>query len=276
MPDDHLERRDLAIEALEPNPQNPNEMSAQQFNNLYANMETVGLTDPILVRPHPDKAGQYRIIGGEHRWEVAKLMGYESVPCTILLDEDFSDDDEAFQMVRHNVIKGRLSPQKFMKLYESLSEDYTEAVAAEMFGFESEEEFRKLIQTTKDSLPPDMQPQFEQAAKDIQTIDDLSRVLNELFATHGDTLPHAYMIVDFGGQDSIWLRMKKNQKDHFLDLAHRCKAQNRSMDHVMAELLQTLYRGEPVDLDALIAACPEVPGAAQSETPTLDFLDQQL
>ena len=95
----NLQRKDLPINDLEPNLNNPNEMSEQQFNMLYDNIERMGITDPILVRPLKEKKGKYRIIGGHHRWEVAKIFGYEEVPCTIVNDPNFDDDMEKFQMV---------------------------------------------------------------------------------------------------------------------------------------------------------------------------------
>ena len=167
----------------------------------------MGITDPILVRPHPEKEGLYRIVGGKHRWEVAKLLDFKEIPCTVVTDETFSEDKEKFQIVRHNIIHGKMSPQKFMKLYNSLTNEYSADAAAEMFGFVDEEEFQKLINQTAKSLPIELQQEFKDAAKEIKTIDDLSKLLNSMFARYGDSLPYGYMVVDYGCKHSFWLRM---------------------------------------------------------------------
>lgn len=275
-PTDTLERKNVTIELLEANEYNPNEMSERQFNMLVDNMEKVGFTDPLLVRPHPDKPGKYRIVGGHHRWEVAKMLGYTEVPCTIITDPSFDDDKEKFQVVRHNIIKGRMSPAKFLKMYESLSAQYAEDVAAELFGFTDEDEFAKLIKATEKSLPKELQQQFKEAASELKTIDDLSKLLNGLFAQYGDTLPHGYMFLDFGGYESVWLRLQKNQLLNFREVADRVRTEGKALDHIMAGLLQLIAKKdemiEPM-FAAILAAAPEVKIHADASYATLDFLD---
>lgn len=239
-----LIRTTVSINDLLPNTQNPNEMSEAEFNMLYDNVERMGVTDPILVRAHPEQEGKYRIVGGHHRWEVAKLHGLEEIPVTIITDPSFDDDMEKFQMVRHNVIRGRMTPQKFMGLYQSLQGKYEQELAAELFGFSSEEEFKKLILSTANSLPPEMKQTFLDASKDLKTIDDLSLVLNRLFTTYGDTVPYGYMIFDYGGEDHIWLRMDKKQKDDFIEFGQYCVNKNRTIDKAFTVLLQLAAQGK--------------------------------
>lgn len=239
----NLERTFLGVHLLVPNDQNPNEMGESEFNMLYDNIDRMGMTDPVLVRPHPHQEGMYKIIGGHHRWEVAKLHGMEEVPVTIVNDDSFDDDAEKFQMVRHNIIHGKMSPKKFMHLYESLAGKYSEEVAAEMFGFTDEDEFRKLVQSTAQSLPPEMKQSFIDASKEIRTIDDLAVVLNRLFSTYGDTVPYGYMIFDFGGNDHVWLRMEKKQKKHLLELGSYCVQNNRTIDKALTVLVQLAATG---------------------------------
>lgn len=238
-----LVRQMLSVDVLIPDELNPNEMGEAEFNMLYDNIERMGVTDPILVRPHPEQEGMYLIVGGHHRWEVAKLHGFEEVPVTIVTDPNFDAEHAKFQMVRHNIIHGKMNPQKFMKLYQSLTNEYTEEVAAEMFGFTSEEEFRKLVQSTAKALPPEMKETFLEASKEIRTINDLAIVLNRLFSTYGDTVPYGYMIFDYGGQDHMWLRMKKHQKKDVLKLGELCQTKQVSVDSVLAVMLQLIAQG---------------------------------
>lgn len=260
--------------SLHPNPLNPNEMSEKQFNLLSDNIEKMGITDPILVRPHPELPGQYRIIGGEHRWEVAKLHGIEEVPVTVIEDPDFDEDAEKFQIVRHNIIGGKMDPAKFVKLVESLNDKYSEGVTAELFGFQDEADFKKLLNATKKSLPKEMQAQFKEAAKEIKTIDDLAKVLNALFANYGDTLPHGYMIVDYGGYESVWLRLQSHQLKDFRTIAAKTREAGKGLDHLMAAVLKQLAGAEGEHyLASMLAELPELEVKDDAPYATLDFLD---
>jgi len=240
-----LVRTTLPIDSLRANPNNPNEMSDKQFNLLYDNIERVGLTDPILVRPTQED-GVYEIVGGEHRWEVAKLHELAEVPVTIITDADFDDDMMAFQTVRHNIIHGSMSPKKFMAMYQKLSGKYSTEVAAEMFGFAEEEEFRKLVIATAKSLPDDMKESFTKAAKEVKTITGLASLLNKLFTDFGDTLPYGFMVFDYGNHDNIWLRMNgSSQKKEFLAVAEEYAVKgHRSMDAVVTLIFKLLARKE--------------------------------
>ena len=268
---DNIKRGMMDRSKMHPNPLNPNEMQDKEFNLLCDNIQRVGLTDPILVIPHPEIKTEFMIIGGEHRWRAADLLGIDSVPYTLIDDPDFNMDDQKFQIVRHNIIHGKMSASKFMDLYSSLSEEYEEDIAAELFGFTDEEEFRKLIKATASSLPKDMQSDFVQAAKDINTIDDLSKLLNHMFATYGDTLNHGYMIMDYGGKDSLWLRMTKAEFDTAIAFAGKCRELNRTADAMVAALLKYAIN-DPELLVKLATGCPVVDIPDEAKLATLDYM----
>lgn len=253
---DALERKDVDIGLLDMNEHNPNVMGDREFNMLCDNLERTGITDPILVRALED--GRYRIVGGHHRYQAAKLLDFEKVPCTIITDPNFDDDLEKYQVVRMNMIRGKLDGKKFLKLYESLSEHYEEEVMAEAFGFTDEEAFKKLINQMASTLPKTQQGEFKKAAEEIKTIDGLSTLLNKMFSEHGDTLPHGYMVVDFGGKESVWVRMTASDHKHFLATAAVCKEQNRPVDSLFRLFLQSVASGGLTDLVEALEDFPEV------------------
>ena len=80
--------QDVAIGDLQPNPWNPNKMSAEHEAKLDKSIEEFGLYKPIVVRTLP--GGQLEILGGQHRWEAAKRMGMTAVPVANL--GDIGDD----------------------------------------------------------------------------------------------------------------------------------------------------------------------------------------
>lgn len=251
-----LTRQFVAVDLLEANPLNPNEMSDQEFNLLVDNIEKMGLTDPILVRPL--EGGRFRIVGGHHRWEVAKLLGFTEVPCTVVTDPTFDEDQEQFQVVRMNTIRGKLSPAKFLQMYQSLSPKYADEVMAESFGFATEEEFKKLLASVKSTLPKELVNAFEQAQTELKTIDDLSRLLNRLFNTYGSTLPYGYMLLDFGGKDSIWLRMEPQTKKALLALCDLCVQKSKTVDDLLGGLIRMAVDGQLApQLASLVEECPD-------------------
>src|SRR5215203_4685756 len=120
-----LVRKDIAVDLLEKNPFNPNKMGKREFDLLVDNIQKTGMTDAVMVRPLPkakgDKVQHYRIVGGHHRFEAALYLGFAEIPCTIVQHDDFDEDQEQFQLVRMNMIRGRMDPQAFFDLYNNLA-----------------------------------------------------------------------------------------------------------------------------------------------------------
>jgi hypothetical protein len=271
----NLKRINLPLSMLVPNDDNPNEMSDAEFNLLADNFEAVGFIDPLFVRgPLPELGGKYRIIGGHHRFEVAKLYDFVEAPCTVIDSPDFDDDKEKFQVVRMNVIHGKMSPSKFVKMYEGLSEKYTEEVASQMFGFAEQEEFTKLVGQMAKSLPKEIQGDFKKAAEEVKTIDGLTKLLNTMFTKYGDTLPYGYMLLDYGGRESVWLRMKLAEKKNLLELAKDCLNAGVTLDSVVALAVQHLTSDTGSKLlEGLLAKATKVEIPPTVEMPIEDNLD---
>lgn len=251
-----LIRKDVPLSLLDRSVINPNEMSKAAFNMLVSNMEQTGITDALLVRALP--TGRYRLIGGNHRLDAAELLGFTSAPCSIITDPDFGDDAERFQIVRMNMIRGKLNPKKFVQLYNALDTKYESDLMAEAFGFEDEDQFKRLIGEMAKTLPSSLQDKFKEAAAEIKTVDGLSKLLNQMFTKHGDTLPWGYMLIDFGTKESVWLRMHAVDKKKFLDVAAMCVEKKRSVDSLMRLVLQSIAAGKLPDLMKALEDFPEV------------------
>lgn len=233
MPD--YEDKDIPIGDLVPNDHNPNEMPDRAFNSLVRSIQKDGFSDRLIVRPLKD--GKFRIIAGHHRWEAARQLGFTTVPSRIRLG-DLDDDLEKAQMVRNNIIKGKLSPKKFVKMIESLNKKYTDDVLAEMMGFSETEALLKLIAQVKKQLNPAQKKAFEDAEKEIKTIKDLSTLLNQLFTKYGSTLKHHYMVFDYQGKESVWVRCQLSDLKHLYALGDLCHKYNLTMDSVLAFVIK--------------------------------------
>lgn len=246
---------ELRVDDLVPDDLNPNVMSERQFNALVENIREVGVTDMPLVRPLGD--GRYKIVGGHHRVEACRVLGMTTVPCTVITDPHFDDERSHFQLMRHNTLKGRISPQKFVRMYQRYAGTYTKAQMAELFGFEEAAVLEKLVKETEKGLPPELKKKFKEASAEIKTIDDLSKLLNQLFAVHGSTLPYGYMLVDFGGKQSVWVRMHHSDRANFDKLSARCLSAGRSLDGAIRIMLQLIADGLP-QFDSAFDLLPKV------------------
>ena len=274
-----LLRLTVPVGQLLKNVDNPNKMSKRQFDLLCDNLDKTGLTDPILVRHiAADKPGpqRYRIVGGHHRYDAAVYLGFDEVPITVITDPGFDEEQEKFQLVRMNAIHGKLDPAAFYNLYSQLSDKYSEEILQDAFGFAEEAEFKKLIAQTAKMLPDKaQQDKFKEAAAEIKTIDGLSALLNKMFTQYGDTIPHGYMIIDYGGQQSMWLRVGKKTMDALGVVGLMCVDKHRTMDDIIGGLVQAIAKGELNDaVAALIDGAPEVKSPANiTVAPTKDNLE---
>lgn len=276
MPD--VVRVDLPVDLLSPNPNNPNVMKSREFDLLVDNLQQAGFTDPVLVWPRGNvdaflslwdavrtQQGEdgfrdsfaamvreaeisFVIVGGHHRTEAAKYLDMDFVPCTVIVDPNFGEEEADSQLLRHNTIHGSLDPERFIKLYDKYKEGHSDDVLQEMFGFSDEAAFKALITTTESTLPPDLKEKFKESRKEIKTIDDLSKILNHLFSTYGDTLKTGYMILDQGGQKSVWLRISKKTLKGVEQIGGACIEAEVTMDQLFGQLVQSIAAGDAADL----------------------------
>jgi ParB family transcriptional regulator, chromosome partitioning protein len=56
---------------------------AEQIEALAASIRAQGVLQPLLVRPHPDRAGEYEILAGERRWRAAQAAQLTEVPVLV-------------------------------------------------------------------------------------------------------------------------------------------------------------------------------------------------
>lgn len=226
---------------------NPNVEETATFNQLVENIRQVGMTVPIQVRTLGDadlsederaSGVKYEIVGGEHRLRAAQVLEMGAVPATIL--EGWAEDLAQFQTVALNVIAGKVDRRKFTRLVEELvRKGYEEDAIAQMMRFAEPTDMDRLIIAAKESLPAELAQQLERSRDEIRNVDDLSRILNSLFATYGATLEHSFMVFDFGGKRHWWIRGNRRLLGHMETFAAIC--QDRKLD--MNEVLSVVFDG---------------------------------
>jgi hypothetical protein len=239
---------------IRPNEWNPNVMAADLFNEVNKNIEELGFVQDVIVAPltkeqQGDSGYEYRIVDGEHRFDALGLLGMEIeidgemvevVPCKVV---DIPEDDQKFQTIKLNRLKGKMDLKKFNNLVRDLMQRHTFEEVAEKMAFTDPTELEGMITQTRDSLPPEMREEFDKAKGEIKTVDDLSLVLNRLFTQFGNTLPCNFMILDFGGKQHLWVRMEPRDYKMVVGKARECMAHGVTFDSVLSRVMVVL----PVD-----------------------------
>lgn len=73
-----LQIDDVPVGDLKPNPWNTNIVTPENETKIEQSLKRFGMFRPIIVRTLED--GSKQILGGEHRWGVAKKLGYKTIP----------------------------------------------------------------------------------------------------------------------------------------------------------------------------------------------------
>ena len=248
----------LPSSVVNKNTRNPNSMDTKTFNLLVENIVEKGITEPIEVREVGEEEGimQYRIISGHHRFDACKHLKWDTVPCVINKDPEMDDEKETFQLVRMNAISGNLDPEKFVDLYNKALESHEPYELQSLFGFSDEREFKKLLKQTEEGLPDELKDSFKEGSKEIKTMEELAHLLQELFANYGDTLQYGYMMFDYGGKYSIWVRMFEKDLAVFKKIAGICIGKDKAIDDVLRVMFKELV-DKPEKLEELISRTPD-------------------
>jgi ParB/RepB/Spo0J family partition protein len=227
----------IPIDKLQFSEDNPQEMTDDKFNVLVQKIKDEGFVDPLRVIPLGD--GFYKVYAGEHRTKAALVAGYKELPCVV---REMEDDKRKFEMVKDNIVKGNLNPEKFTKLVNSVQEKYGREIAREMFAM-SPSEFDRYYQDVKKALPPELQKKLEEAKGEIKTIEDLSTILNKLFSEYGETIVYNFMILSFGKQKHLYVQCDKELWDIVTQVSSKCAEEKVDINVKFKEIFQKGTQG---------------------------------
>ena len=126
--------KDVPIEQLHPNAQQPRRrFSEAALEELAESIRSNGVIQPILVRHHHERAGEYEIVAGERRWRAAQRAQLHQVPVVV---RDI-DDGQALELALvENLQREDLSPLEEADAYHRLMESfaYTQESLAKNLG----------------------------------------------------------------------------------------------------------------------------------------------
>lgn len=107
----------VPIDSVRPNPKNPNVMSKTMFEKAKKIFEEKGMFGSIIVREH-DVDGYYEILDGEHRWKIAKELGWTEIP--VENGGKLSDQEMKFWTVAFNNTHGGDDQFKLGELFSEI------------------------------------------------------------------------------------------------------------------------------------------------------------
>lgn len=126
--DDNERIRKIAVEDLEPNPDQPRQhFEKQALDQLADSIKQFGVLQPLVVTPV--EGGTYAIIAGERRWRAAQQAGLKKVPTVVRTTKDLERLEIA---IVENVQRVDLSPLEQAVSIERLHQQFNmtyEAVA---------------------------------------------------------------------------------------------------------------------------------------------------
>ncbi len=126
--------RSVAVTDLSPGQYQPRQAFAEDgLRDLADSIRAKGVLQPLLVRPHPRKAGAFEIIAGERRWRAAQLAQVHDVPVIVC---DFNDRETLEVALIENLQRQDLSPLEEADGYRRLMGEFshTQEVLAKSLG----------------------------------------------------------------------------------------------------------------------------------------------
>jgi ParB/RepB/Spo0J family partition protein len=109
----------LPAEQLRPNDYNPNRMTAEEFQELLAEVRHLKrLPKPVVVRRCGDV---YTIVDGEHGWRAAKEAGLKEVPCEVIDADEFEAMRQTYKRNQHGTHDPVLLGRMFRQMIEARS-----------------------------------------------------------------------------------------------------------------------------------------------------------
>jgi ParB family transcriptional regulator, chromosome partitioning protein len=122
----------LRIDRIEPHPANVR-TEVGDLRDLARSIRQQGILQPLIVQPHPDRDGRYRLLAGHRRYEAAQLAGLNAIPA--IIRHGVSDDQALELMLVENCQRRELNPMERAEAYGALiNRGYTQTDIARRTG----------------------------------------------------------------------------------------------------------------------------------------------
>ena len=112
----------VPIEKINPNPNQPRRYFAENdLNDLADSIRSKGIIQPLVVRPHPNKNGEFEIVAGERRWRASQIAQIHQIPVVV---REFSNEDVLEIAIIENIQRADLNSIEEAAGYRQLMEKF--------------------------------------------------------------------------------------------------------------------------------------------------------
>ena len=123
---------EIPYDQLDDNPyQTRSQLDVEKLEELCSSIQTLGVLEPILVRPTAD--GRYQVIAGVRRWKAAHMAGKDTIPAVV---RQVSDQQAMLMTVVENLQREDLGIMDQARAFLRLSQEFglTQEEVAERTG----------------------------------------------------------------------------------------------------------------------------------------------
>ena len=108
----------ISIALIDTNPDQPRQVFLEsEINELAHSIRSLGILQPVLLRPHPNKQGRFELVAGERRFRAAQLAGITEIPANI---KSLNDRQVLEIALVENIQRSNLNPIEEAGAYQRL------------------------------------------------------------------------------------------------------------------------------------------------------------
>lgn len=144
---------EVPIEKIHANPDQPRrDFVESDLADLTASIVEKGIIQPLIVRPDPNKAGDYQIVAGERRWRAAQRAKLHTIP---VLVRNLTDTEVLELAIIENIQRADLNAVEEAMGYRQLMDSFghTQEKMAQALG-KSRSHIANLLRLL--NLPPEV------------------------------------------------------------------------------------------------------------------------
>lgn len=135
----------IALNHLHAHPANANRMADDTYGKLRTHIERWGEYPPLIVRPHPEIAGEFEILDGHHRARILRELNRTRAHCEVW---NASDERATLLLLTLNRLHGEDDPQRRGALFQNLLQNASVHEVAKLVP-EDGDRIAHLIQLTQ-------------------------------------------------------------------------------------------------------------------------------
>jgi len=115
--------REIPITSIIPNTNQPRQFfDDEALQSLAASIKSMGVLQPIMVRPVSGKSDEFEIIAGERRWRASRIAGLAVIPAYV--ESDVNDTLSLERAIVENLHRVDLSALEEAAAYQQLIDDF--------------------------------------------------------------------------------------------------------------------------------------------------------